>query len=91
MDYMKSGEILNDSKSQTINIPEVGTGRWVYAYPSSLGNVSSIVDGNGFNQMGGVSSYDVTIADPITNENVSYKLYIQNNSADISNIIIKIS
>lgn len=91
MNYLTSGEILNGSKSQTITMGNIGMGRWVYAYPSSLGSVSSILDGNNFDQMGGVSSSIIDIKDPITDAIVPYRVYVSNNSADLSNITIKIN
>lgn len=92
MNYIKSGEILSGSINQTINIPSnTGTGRWLYVYPKALGNVKSIIDGNGFNQMEGVSKEEIDIIDSKTSKSIKYNVYIQTISSDISNLTIKIN
>ena len=90
--YIKSGEILSRSISQNINIPSnTGMGRWLYVYPKDLGKINSIVDGNGFNQMNGVTVSEIDIIDPITSKTIKYYVYIQTTSSDISDSIIKIN
>jgi hypothetical protein len=97
-DYVKKNndgsnlEILTNSISQTINIPEnVGMGRWFYIWPSNLGSINSIVDAWNFNQMDGVDMYDLELVDPVTNVKLKYNVCIQTKTSDIGEVTIKIN
>lgn len=49
-------------------------------YPSSYGTLSSIKDGNGFDQTNGYTRYQVNITYPTNNAKVSYYVYLLNDS-----------
>ena len=53
------------------------------AYPSSYGNLTSILDGNGFENLTDFTKYTVTLS--VASGNVSYYIYIKNSAATITN------
>lgn len=55
--------------------------RFCYLYPQSLGLLSSIKDGNNFEQLQSYTRYDVTVRSPLNNDNVPYYAYLLTDSA----------
>ena len=53
------------------------------AYPASYGNLKSILDGNGFENLTDFTKHTVTLA--VTSGNVSYNIYIKNSAATVTN------
>lgn len=53
------------------------------AYPSSYGTLTSVLDGNGFENLTDFTKYTVTLS--VTSGNVSYYIYIKNSAATINN------
>lgn len=53
------------------------------AYPASYGNLKSILDGNGFENLTDFTKHTVTLS--ITSGNVSYNVYIKNSAATVTN------
>lgn len=45
-------------------------------YPSSLGNLTSIKDGNGFSQMDSYTKYTVNLTSPVNGKTVKYYAYL---------------
>lgn len=83
-----SGDITNKTKSVTSK----GNKTYTYtctaqfpfiAYPASYGDLKSILDGNGFENLTDFTKHTVTLT--ITSGSVSYNIYIKNSAATISN------
>lgn len=71
---------IKNGKAFTWNNISVNDERFCYMYPSSMGTLSSIKDGNGFDQTNGYTRYQVDITYPTNNETVSYYVYLLNDS-----------
>ena len=52
------------------------------AYPASYGDLKSILDGNGFENLTDFTKHTVTLA--VTSGNVSYNIYIKNSAATVT-------
>lgn len=55
--------------------------RFCYMYPASLSELSSIKDGNGFNQTDSYTKYTVKVTSPISGDVVQYYVYLLTDSA----------
>lgn len=71
---------IKSGKALTWNNISVNDERFCYMYPASMGTLSSIKDGNGFDQMNGYTRYQVDVTYPTNNTVVSYYVYLLNDS-----------
>lgn len=71
---------IKETKSLTWSGITLNDERFCYMYPSSMGVLNSIKDGNGFDQTGGYTRYQVNITYPTNNDIVSYYVYLLNDS-----------
>lgn len=55
--------------------------KFCYMYPASLSELSSIKDGNGFNQTDSYTKYTVKVTSPISGDVVQYYVYLLTDSA----------
>lgn len=69
---------IKDTKAFTWDKITLNDERFCYAYPASMGTLSSIKDGNGFDQTQGYTRYQVNITYPADNQVVSYYVYLLN-------------
>lgn len=71
---------IQNSKALTWNNITLNDERFCYMYPASLGALSSIKDGNGFDQTQGYTRYQVNLTYPTNNQIVSYYVYLLSDS-----------
>lgn len=71
---------LNTSKSFSWKNITLNDERFCYMYPASFGVLTSIKDGNGFDQTQGYTRYQVNIDYPTNGDTVSYYVYLLNDS-----------
>lgn len=64
------------SKALTWNNITLNDQRFCYAYPASMGTLSSIKDGNGFSQLEGYKRIQVSIDSPCDGRTVPYYVYL---------------
>lgn len=69
---------IKEAKALTWNNITLDDERFCYIYPASMGTLSSIKDGNGFDQTNGYTRYQVDITYPTNNDTVSYYVYLLN-------------
>lgn len=55
--------------------------KFCYLYPASMGNLTSIKDGNGFEQLSSYTKTQVTLTTPIDNKQVKYNCYLLTDAA----------
>lgn len=69
---------IKNTKSFTWDKITLNDERFCYAYPASMGTLSSIKDGNGFDQTQGYTRYQVDVTYPTNSQIVSYYVYLLN-------------
>lgn len=69
---------IKNTKTFTWDKITLNDERFCYAYPASMGTLSSIKDGNGFDQTQGYTRYQVNVTYPTDNQIVSYYVYLLN-------------
>lgn len=67
---------VKNTKALTWNNITLNDERFCYFYPASLGELASIKDGNGFEQLDSYTRSTVTITNPKDGENVQYYCYL---------------
>lgn len=67
---------IKTGKGYTWNNITVNDQRFCYMYPAKMGALSSIKDGNGFEQLGSYTKYDITVTYPTDNKEVPYYIYL---------------
>lgn len=67
---------IKNTKAFTWDKITLNDERFCYAYPASMGLLSSIKDGNGFDQTQGYTRYQVDITYPTNSQVVSYYVYL---------------
>lgn len=72
---------IKNTKSLTWENITLNDERFCYMYPASLGELTSIKDGNGFEQRTGYTLSIVDIVSPINRDIVSYYVYLLTDSA----------
>lgn len=71
---------IKESKAFTWSNITLNDERFCYAYPVSMGALTSIKDGNGFSQMDSYNRYQVNIIYPTNNQTVPYYFYLLKDS-----------
>lgn len=74
-------KVIKNTKSLNWNNIILNDERFCYLYPCSLGELSSIKDGNGFEQIDSYTRSQVTITNPKDGENVQYYCYLLTDAA----------
>lgn len=69
-------KIIKTTKGYTWNNITVNDERFCYMYPKSFGALASIIDGNGFNQMGSYTMFTVNVTDATTGNIEPYYVYL---------------
>lgn len=69
-------KIIKTAKGYTWDNISVSDERFCYMYPQSLGTLSSIKDGNGFENIGSYTRYTVNITYPTNGASVPYYVYL---------------
>lgn len=69
-------KIIKTTKGYTWNNITVNDERFCYMYPISFGALTSIVDGNGFNQMDSYTRFTVNVTDATTSNVEPYYVYL---------------
>lgn len=64
------------TKSLTWNNITLNDERFCYMYPASFGDLSSIKDGNGFNQLSGYTKSGIYVQSPVNGKIVLYNVYL---------------
>lgn len=72
---------IKTTKAYTWNNIILKDARFCYMYPSSLGALTSIKDGNGFNQMDGYKRTELIITSPSDGKQVKYYVYLLEDAA----------
>lgn len=72
---------VKNTKALTWNNITLNDERFCYLYPTSLGELASIKDGNGFEQLDGYTRSTVIITNPKDGENVQYYCYLLTDAA----------
>lgn len=71
-------KVVNNQKGLSWTGVNLVDQKFCYMYPTSLGALSSIKDGNGFSQIEGYTRYTVNLTYPTDNASVSYYVYLLN-------------
>lgn len=67
---------VKTAKGYTWNNITVNDERFCYMYPKSMGALTSIIDGNGFNQMDSYTRFTVNVTDATTSNVEPYYVYL---------------
>lgn len=84
--YMGLNKNISTKSNKTVNLND--SGKFIYfAYPASYGNLSSVIDGNGFDVTGSFTKYtaNVTSTGLGTDYTESYFIYKTNSVTTVSN------
>lgn len=72
---------IKTGKALTWNNINLNDQKFCYLYPASMGNLTSIKDGNGFEQLNGYTKTQVTLTTPIDNKQIKYNCYLLTDAA----------
>lgn len=76
---------IKTTKALNWNNINLSDQRFCYLYPASFGELTSIKDGNGFEQLTGYTKTQVTITTPIGGQNIKYYCYLLTDAATGNN------